>query len=135
MCPPRYNLIPPSQPELPYSRWLDTAICCKSNLFSHRETKHYLCIECYADKTPSERYEYDFVSRHYINLGSLNCLEECDYCSVVIPRIGTTVACAVCPLVLRDFIEYLQTSQEAPYASHQPTILAIEQIRISYPTK
>lgn len=131
MCPPRHGLGVPERQELPYQRWLNTATCCRANLFLHRVNNHFLCVECYADKSPYERSFYDFSTRHYIHIGTPAIFEECRHCSVIIPRMGTIQSCEICPVVLNDFIEYLAYTRETPYASHEPTILAIEHLRTS----
>lgn len=129
MCPPRTRFNNRINQERPYLRWLNTAVCCRASFHLHRINRAIICAECYACKSAYDRSFYDSVIRHYIHIGPAVLFEECRHCRVIIPQLHTIQYCPVCPVVIQDFLEYLDHSGDTPYLDLEPTILAIEQIR------
>lgn len=129
MCPPHTQRFNSAFNESQVDAWLNTSLCCTVSFRQHRMNNSITCHECYLTEGPRIGDLYDCVSRHYIHIGHGERFEICSVCNVVISRNRPTNNCLVCRFAVDNFKEYLRHSQDRPFNSAEPTIIAISQDR------
>lgn len=115
-----------------YANWVSLAHCSIARFYRHRQTRAILCQDCYVDESHLTRGAYERVLRHYIYIGSSDNIIECTLCyaSLIVSRPISTGSCAICPVVLDNFLDYILEEGDEPYNSEEPTIIAIEEVRV-----
>jgi len=118
------------RPDPTYEAWVRSSCCVSSIFFEHREDKSIECRACYLNLPRSNQELYRAVSRHYINFGTLDRVEECSTCN---SRIGVTRpinSCGICPVIRARFLTYLHEEEERPWEDPESTIVGINTIRL-----
>jgi len=116
---------------LPYSAWLNTALCATAIYYSSVNNSNKVCHVCYADVLDyQEQRSYELIARHYLHIGYEERFEICSACDAVIPFTRPHSECYTCRTLRDDFGDYLQGSEDDPYNSDESTIITISQSTI-----
>jgi len=119
-----------NRPDPTYEAWVTNSWCISSVYFEHREDLSIECRACYLNLLPCDQELYRGVSRHYLNFGSLDRVEECATCNTRIGVARPLNSCEICPLIQAQFLTYLHEEGESPWEDPEPTIVGINTIRL-----
>jgi len=119
-----------NRPDPTYEAWVTNSWCISSVYFEHREDLSIACRACYLNLLPCDQELYRGVSRHYLNFGSLDRVEECATCNTRIGVARPLNSCEICPLIQARFLTYLHEEGESPWEDPEPTIVGINTIRL-----
>jgi len=118
------------RPDPTYEAWVTNSWCISSVFFEHREDESIECRACYLNLPRGDQELYRGISRHYLNFGNLDRVEECSTCNSRIAVARPLTSCEICPVIRARFLIYLREEGERPWEDPESTIVGINTIRL-----